>query len=118
LDPGSPGQVASHTPFGQKSLPGFPCVRFAGCHWSYAEPDVIQMEIDEWLVVLKGHNLEPLFRAINEQKIVTIEARPECEGDPKHAADTFVTRVQFAKLAALPSPQSQQPSGQMRLGIY
>ena len=54
-----------------------PWMRFAGAHWSHAEPDLIRIEIGEWLVTLGGHNLEPLFAAIEDQTLKTVRANPE-----------------------------------------
>lgn len=96
----------------------FPWMRYAGSHWSYAEADVIRIEIDEWVVLLKGHNLAPLFAAIQAQTLKEIGVHPEWENEPTRANDTFATKIQFAKLAAFaPPPKQRAPSQmQMRLG--
>lgn len=62
--------------------------------WYYAELDAIKMEIGDWLVVIRGHNLEPLVLAIQNRTVVRIYVRPEM--DQVHGdLDTFVTDIRF-----------------------
>lgn len=42
--------------------------------------DVIKMEIGDWLVHFRGHNLEPLVRAIGNRTLVFVRAQPELSG--------------------------------------
>jgi hypothetical protein len=95
----------------------FSWVRYAGSHWSYAEPDVIHVEIDEWMVVVTGHNLDHLFRAIQEQSLQSLPVHPEWESEPTRADDTFATGIQFVKLAALAPTGKQRPPLQMRMNL-
>jgi len=57
--------------------------------WDYAEPDTIKIEIGDWLVVISGHNLGPLFQAIEEHSLSRLRAQPKLEQDREHEADTF-----------------------------
>ena len=47
--------------------------------WGEAEPDTIKVEIGGWLVVIYGHNLEAVCRAIEKQTLLRIAAHAEFE---------------------------------------
>ena len=78
-----------------------PWIRFAGAHWGHAEPEAIRVEIGEWLVVVTGHNLDPLFAAIEDQTLRRVRAHPEWESDRAREADTFATSIRFVRLATV-----------------
>lgn len=92
-----------------------PWLHFARADWSYADPDTIRVIIDEWLVMICGHNLEPLFRAIEEQTLVRIRAYPDWEHDQNRTVDTFATSIRFAHVAAFSRPGSQKRASQLDL---
>ena len=92
----------------------FPWSHYSSAFWSYADPDTIRVEIDEWLVVICGHNLEPLFRAIEEQTLVRIRAYPDWEHDQNRAVDdTFATSIRFAHVGAFSQPGFQKRTSQL-----
>ena len=89
----------SHVTFddGKELRRNIPWLHYVEARWQYAERDTIKMEIGEWLVVIGGHNLGPLFLAIEDQTLVRIRAQPELKQDREHEIDTFVAEIRFAK---------------------
>jgi len=63
--------------------------------WPYGEPDTITVRIGDWIVVLHGHNLEPLFGALEEQSLKSVKARPELALEVAREVDTYVTEITF-----------------------
>ena len=96
----------------------FPWSHYGCAFWSYADPDTIRVEIDEWLVVICGHNLGPLFRAIEEHSLVRVSAHPEWEHDRDRGSDTFVTGIRFVHQSPISAPAGKQrPQRQLDLGL-
>ena len=91
----------SHVTFddGKERRLNLPWTHYVQARWDYAEPDTIKIEIGEWRVVLRGHNLAPLFRVIEEQTLIRIRARPDLEADRENEADSFATRISFLKIS-------------------
>jgi hypothetical protein len=94
-----------------------PWVRYVGAHWSYADPDVIRLEIDEWEVVLSGHNLAPLYAAVEEQALASVRAHPEWEHEAVREPDTFATRIRFVRLSAFPASRKRKQPRQSDLDL-
>lgn len=67
-----------------------------GC-WDHAEPDVIKMDIGDWLVVISGQNLAPLFKAIEDHTLTRICAQHTVGKDSERQLDTFATEIRFTK---------------------
>lgn len=90
---------SSHVTFddGKELKRNIPWLHYVEALWNYAEPDCIGIEIGEWLVVLRGHNLGPLFLAIEEHTLIRVRAQPELGQDRDREADTFVTELRFTK---------------------
>lgn len=80
---------------GERSRWNLPWMRFAGAGWDHSDPATIRMEIGEWQVVITGHNLEPLFRAIEQGRLARVRAHPEFADDPAHEDDVFATSIRF-----------------------
>ncbi|MEO7799739.1 MAG: hypothetical protein ABIY47_18645 [Opitutaceae bacterium] len=95
----------------------FPWSHYGCAFWSYAEPDTIRIEIDEWRVVIWGHNLGPLFTAIEDRSLLRVRAHPESEHDQERGRDTFATSIRFVHLSALPPTGKGKPQRQLDLGI-
>ena len=55
------------------------------------------MEIGDWLIVIRGHNLAPLFQSIEEQTLMRIRALPGLAEDISRETDTFATEIRFLK---------------------
>lgn len=73
-------------------------LRYAGAHWSYAEPDMIRVEIDEWSILIQGHRLESLFRAIEDATLARVRAYPEWEHDRDHEPETVATAIRLVPI--------------------
>ena len=86
--------------------------------WTYREPDTVTVKIDKTVVVLRGHNLEPLFGALEEQSLQSVKACPELALDPKQEANSYVTEITFLPLqstAAAKPPKRGASKGQLYL---
>ena len=99
---------------GKGSRRNFPWVRYAEARWDYdAEPDVIRLLIADWLVVISGHNLGPLYLAIEDQVLVRLCAHPKYEKDPERVIDTFATDIRFLR----PVEPAAKRKGQAELDL-
>ena len=78
-------------------------------------PTAIRIEIGDWQVVISGHNLEALFRAIEAARLLRICAHPEFADDPAHEVDVFATHIRFIHQESASS--RRRLSGQLRLPI-
>lgn len=89
----------SHVTFddGKEQRRNIPWLHYVEARWEYAEPDTIKVEIGDWLVVLSGHNLAPLFLAIEDHTLSRVRAQPELKQDREREIDTFVAEVRFTK---------------------
>ncbi len=65
--------------------------------WSRVDPTTIRIEIGEWQVVISGHNLEPLFAAIEGPRLARVQTYPEFADDPAHEVDVFATSIRFVR---------------------
>ncbi len=72
-----------------------PWLHYAETRWDAFEPDYLKIEIGEWLVLLRGYNLGPLFTAIEEHSLQRLRALPDLEQKPEHIHDTFVAEIRF-----------------------
>ena len=75
-----------------------PWLHFVNARWDYDEPETIKMKIGEWIVVMHGQNLGPLYLAIEERTLVRVRAQPGLAEDQKCELDTFVTSLRFTEL--------------------
>jgi len=89
----------SHVTFddGKEQRRNIPWLHYVEARWDYAEPDTIKIEIGDWLVIVRGHNLAPLFQAIEDHTLARLRAQPELEQEREHEADTFAVEVRFLK---------------------
>ncbi|MFT3782801.1 MAG: hypothetical protein QM790_12395 [Nibricoccus sp.] len=71
--------------------------------WTYREPDTVTVKIAKWIVTLRGHNMDLLFAALEEQSLQSVKARPELALDLKQEADSYVTEITFLPFQAAPS---------------
>ncbi len=94
----------SHVTFddGKNIRRNIPWLHYVEARWDYAEPDTIRMEIGDWIVFLSGHNLGPLFAAIESHTLVRVRAQPELAQDREREVDTFVVEIRFVKPAVPP----------------
>jgi hypothetical protein len=75
-------------------------MNYTEARWEYAEPDTIKVEIGDWLVVITGYNLAPLFVVLEEQTLLRLRAQPQLKLDREREGDTFATAIRFLKAAA------------------
>jgi len=100
---------------GESSRRNMPWSHFRCADWDYADPTAIHVEIGDWQVVISGHNLEPLFGAIEVARLARVRAYPDFADDPAHEADVFATNIRFIHLASA-SPKRGR-AVQLRLPI-
>lgn len=107
----------SHVTFddGKEQRRNLPWMHYVEARWDYTEPDTIKMEIGDWVVFIRGHNLAPLFLAIEEHTLARLRAQPELEQDREHEADTFAVEVRFVKPP--PGPGADKRRGQIELEL-
>ncbi len=109
------GANPSHVTFddGKDQRRNLPWMHYVEARWDYAEPDTIKIEIGDWLVIVRGHNLAPLFLAIEEHSLARVRAQPELQSDREHEADTFAVEIRFTKPPA--NPFGKRPPVQLEL---
>ncbi|MFT3784163.1 MAG: hypothetical protein QM790_19315 [Nibricoccus sp.] len=107
----------SHVTFddGKESRRNIPWHHYVEARWEYAEPDVIFVEIAEWVVVLRGHNLGPLFLAIEMRTLLRIRAQPELAQEREREADTFVVEICISKTTGI--GKAPKSGGQIEFGL-
>ncbi len=89
---------ATHITFddGNEQRRNFPWLHYVTARWDYAEPELILLEIGDWLVALRGHNLAPLFQAIEEHTLLRVRAQPELGRDRERQIDSFIAEIRFS----------------------
>lgn len=100
---------------GESIWQNMPWTHFRCAIWGYADPDTIRVEIGDWQVVITGHNLKPLFEAIEAGRLTRVRARPEFADDPMHESDVFATSIKFVYQEG--AAQRRGRGGQLRLPI-
>ena len=100
----------SHLTFddGKEQRRNIPWLHYTGARWEYDEPDTIRMEIGDWLVVIRGHNLGHLFQSIEDQTLMRIRALPELAEDVSRETDTFATEIRFLRAANKSGKRNRQ----------
>ena len=99
---------------GKELKRNIPWLHYVEARWEHAEPDTIKVDIGDWLVVLSGHNLEPLFQAIEEHTLMRVRAQAGWKEDSERTMDTFVTEIRFLKP---PAGISAKRRGQIEFDI-
>ncbi|MBL9188345.1 MAG: hypothetical protein JNK23_12745 [Opitutaceae bacterium] len=90
---------ASHVTFddGKELRRNIPWLHYVEARWGYSEPDILKIEIGGWLVVIRGHNLGPLFLAVEDHSLLRLRAQPELGEDRDREMDTFATELRFTE---------------------
>ena len=111
---------AYHVTFddGQHWRRNLPWVRYAGAWWGYADPDTIRVEIDEWMILIHGHKLAPLFEAIEEQTLKSVGVHPEWKNDAQYELHTFATEIRFVRLSSLAPVSKRRPADQLKFDLF
>jgi hypothetical protein len=100
----------SHVTFddGKELRRNFPWSLYVETRWDYLlEPDFLRIEIGDYLVMIRGHNLGPIFQAIEDHALLRLRARPELEEDRGNEPDSFVTGLVFHKAAPPSAPNGK-----------
>ncbi len=89
----------SHVTFddGKEMKRNLPWQHYVEARWEYGEPDLVKVKIGGWVVVIRGHNLGPLFVAMEDHTLTRVRAQPALDGDREREMDTFVTMIRFSK---------------------
>jgi hypothetical protein len=101
-----------------KTKRNLPWMHYAEALWDSAQPDVIKVEISEWIVMLTGYNLGALFAAIEEHTLLRVRAHPEFMAN--HDDDCLVAEIRFVRPVTMELPPLRSKKGktpQMDLGI-
>lgn len=89
-----------------------PWSHYVEAAWEYATPEQMRIEIGDWIVLITGYNLGPLFLAIEEQTLIRLRAFPEfatASGD-----ESVATEIRFLRPAP---PQLNLPGQGSQLGL-
>jgi hypothetical protein len=80
----------SHVAFddGKTRKRTLPWAHVVEAHWDYDEPDTIHLAIGDWLIVISGHNIDPLYTAIDDHTLSRVRAHPEFADDRMHDDDS------------------------------
>jgi hypothetical protein len=110
------GAHPSHVTFddGKTLRRNIPWSHYVEARWEYGEPDIVKIEIGGWLVVIRGHNLGPLFIAIEDQTLLRVRAQSELGQDREREMDTFAMEVLFKKP---PAGNTVKRPGQIELDL-
>src|SRR5690606_34491721 len=67
----------SHVTFddGRTVRRNLPWMRYTEARWDHDAPELIQIEIGDWIIMVFGHNLGPLFGAIEEHSLLRVRAQ-------------------------------------------
>lgn len=105
----------SHVTFddGRERKRNLPWAHYVEARWDYEEPEAIYVTIGDWMVILRGHNVAPLYAAIEDHTLMRVVALPQYEEQAAHADDSFVTEIRFIE-APTPAKKGQR---QMDLGL-
>ncbi|MBL9191977.1 MAG: hypothetical protein JNJ82_06440 [Opitutaceae bacterium] len=100
---------ASHVTFddGKALRRNLPWLHYVEARWDHGEPDILKIEIGGWLVVIRGHNLGPLYLAVEERSLLRLRAQPQLGQDREREMDTFASELRFAK----PPPRVSEAQG-------
>lgn len=97
-----------------------PWIHFGEARWTYAEPDVIYIEIAGFLVSIIGYNLGPLFTALEEHQLLRVRAHPEFATSTDHTQDSFATQIRFSNLPSIRAKTKghKLPQLDLEIGSY
>lgn len=74
-----------------------PWMHYVEARWDSEEPETIYVTIGDWLVVISGHNILPLYAAIEEHTLSRVSVHPEFADDATHTDDSFAVEIRFVK---------------------
>lgn len=109
----------SHVTFddGKAVKCNLPWMHYVETRWLYHELDILRVEIGDWIVVIRGHNLAPLFVAIEEHTLLRVRAQPELAKDRERQIDSFAVEIRFERPAPGNSGRQKGRPTQLALGL-
>lgn len=112
-------QHPNHVTFddGRAVRRNLPWCRFIEARWDYREPDVLQVEIGAWLVVIQGHNLGALFATVEDHSLIRVKAQPELSLDAERELDTFVSAIRFTPMPSRAPHEHRGDQTEVELGM-
>lgn len=85
-----------------------PWMRYSETLWDYeAEPDVLKVLISDWMIVIMGQRLGPLYQAIETRSLVRLCAFPKYQNQIERSMDTFATAIAFLRPIEPPKRKGQ-----------
>ncbi|MEO6750779.1 MAG: hypothetical protein ABIZ04_02455 [Opitutus sp.] len=89
----------SHVTFddGLDDCCSLPWMSFVQARRARSEPNTIKIQIGDFVIVITGQNLAPLFLAIEDRTLTRVCAHPEFRQDRERESDTFATEIRFTK---------------------
>lgn len=99
----------SHVTFddGTQQRRNYPWAHYVEARWHYAEPDTIKVTIGDCMIVILGHRLETLYKAIADHTLAWVCAHPDYAADAERAQDSFATEIRFLQAPAPPKRRGQ-----------
>lgn len=80
---------------GKTERRNFPWMTHVVSRWVYEEPDTIRGKIGECIITLRGHNLGPLFLALEDHTLMRVRAQPSLADQRENERDPFVIEIRF-----------------------
>lgn len=90
-----------------------PWAHYIEARWDYAEPDTIKIILGDWLIIVTGYNLEPLYAVLENRTLSRLRAHPEFEENADHTDDSFVTEIRF-----MSAPARAKKTGQSEFDLF
>jgi len=76
----------------------FPWHHITETRFDYHEPNCIKVIVGDWMIILRGKHLDPLFGVIANQTLTCVRAHPNLSGEREREGDTFVEGIEFKAL--------------------
>jgi len=96
---------------GHSTRRNFPWHHFCEARIDYMEMNFIKVTLGEWIVTLRGKNLEPLFEVIESQTLSRIRAQPNLANERERENDSFVVEIAFKPAPRVPQMMGGSPAG-------
>ena len=105
----------SHVTFddGLDDCCSLPWMSFVQARRARSVPNTIQIQIGDFVIVITGQNLAPLFLAIEDRTLTRVCAHPEFRQDREREIDTFAVEIRFITAA----PELVKRRGQSELEL-
>lgn len=90
-----------------------PWIQFTEARWDYDDPSQIFILIGDWTILLQGHNLGPLFEAIELRQVLRVKTMQPDQCDSER--DSFVTEIVLTKVPSGDLSKNKIGTGQLSL---